>query len=296
MNAAQPKSYLEFDDANSFAYKVHDINSFQMTIDFPMIADWENDEIRARLQDRLHDDMIALLQTAQFYSESQLQQSKSADNFSILYKDDIYDFQVSVYQNKVVISKSGLKMQTFHFWYQSALPGMRTLVSSLLDLMEELLRRKMNVTNVIYRFGFVAYDFRKDAKENKNYQVLNRLITKIPGSDGMIESVEGSSTEISRADYKVNVWDRNSSDGRLSVTYDVSAPANRDYSGLWFNFLFGTQTYSDPDTGQRQREMPEQMLEEYDTVYRLLWRKGIQGFMRSLLDGLEFKTTATYIP
>jgi len=288
--------YNTYDDGKSFVYNVDDINNFQITIEFPMIADWEDDKTRSRFQDRLHDDTIQLLRTSEFYSESRLEQSKFADHFAIEYSDDVNDFKISCYQNRIVIQKRGIRMESFHRWYFSAAPSFRVLVHSLIELMEQVLERKLAITDVHYYFGFILYDFRKDGRLFKNYEVLKRLVTKVPSDTGMIQDVDEGNLEISRADYKVSCWDVSADGDRRLISYSVEAPANREYSGLWFTFAYGSGTYTDPKTGKREWTQPDRLLDEHEKVYEFIWKRGVKGFIKSLLDGLTFKSTTTYIP
>lgn len=296
MSNLQIPDFLKFDGAKAFAYRVEDINSFFLTAEFPAISDWEDAKLRARLQDRLHDDITQLLRTAEFFSESQLEQSKAADHFAVQYNDDIYDFKVTCYQNRIVISKVGIQWSRFHHWYFAAVPSFKTVIDSLLSVMSDVLGRSQTLVRVVYHFRYVVYDFKDGAKSLKNYDVLSKLVTKAPGKEGAIGDIVDGLGEISRADYKVTRWDGDAEESRRLLTYSVEAPANREYSGLWFDFIYGSATYSDPETGKREWADPANLLEEYAQVYEFLWKRAINGFMQSLISHLSFKTTPTYIP
>ena len=118
----------------------------------------------------------------------------------------------------------------------------------------------------------------------------------VPGKNGVVGPVNQGDHEISRTDFRVNCWDVDPALGRRLLTYNVQAPSNHQYSGLWFEFGYGSATYADPVTGKREWNDPEQLLDEYDHVYELLWHRGVNGFMKSVLDQIAFKTAATYIP
>jgi hypothetical protein len=132
-----------FDDRSSFAYVIENINQFTLSASFPPIAGWEDEELRAKLHDRLHDDVTQLLRTAEFYNESQLEQSKGVDYFNVEFRDDIYDFSVYCYYDRIVVRKAGVKLSTFHHWYHAAVPFFRQLFESMLSVMSKELIPKL---------------------------------------------------------------------------------------------------------------------------------------------------------
>lgn len=284
------------DKPGAFSYQVANINHFSLTAGFPPIADWENPKLRSLLHDRLYDDVSKLLRSAEFFSEERLEQKTGPDYFAVQYGDDVYDFEVSCYKNKLLFEKRGVLLETFHHWYFAAVPGVKTVFESLLSLMSTELKRNQGITSVSYQFRFVAYDFTDAGKDVRNFQVLNRLITLVPGPNGEIQQLGSDPHEVSRLDYKANHWDVDDSGARRRLTYAAQAPANRNYSGLWFDFAYGSETYADPATGTRAAPEPSLLLDEYDRVYAFMWHRAIGGFMRSLLSRIGFATTASYIP
>lgn len=285
-----------FDSKEAFGYLVEDINNFSLTAEFPAIAGWENSDLRAKLHDRLHDDVTKLLRTAEFYSESRLEQQKGPDYFAIFFQDDTYDFQMACYNNRLVLRKSGLRLATFHDWYHAAIPSVKQTFESVLSVMGKELGRNQGITSVQYSFAFIAYDFFNKGRRLKNFEVLQKLITQVPTETGEIREMGAGPQEISRLDYNVNCWDGTEKPNRRRIRYSVEAPSNRGFAGLWFVFGYGSETYTDPDTGMREWVEPSILLEEYDRAYRFVWDRAIGGFMKSLLSQLQFKTTASYIP
>lgn len=284
------------DKQGAFAYRVGNINNFVLSASFPAIADWENPRLRSLLHDRLHDDLSKLLRQAEFYSEHRLEQKTGSDYFTVHYNDDIYDFQVSCHGNRIVLHKTGILLKTFHHWYHAAVPGVKTVFESLLSLMSSELKRNQGITGVSYEFGFVAYDFADGGRPLKNFQVMNRLITLVPDSTGEIHPMSEDPNSISRLDYAANTWDVDAEGSRRRLTYAARAPANCNYSGLWFDFAYGSETYANPETGLREAAEPVFLLDEYERVYDFMWHRAIDGFMKSLLNRIAFETTATYIP
>ena len=151
--------YEAFDERKSFAYRVGDINRFEMRVEFPAIASWSDHGLRAKLQHRLHDDVSSLLKTAEFFSLSSLNQTQGPDHFAIDYQDDEFDFRVACYQDHLDVTKTGVQLETFHEWYRRALPNIEGLVKSLLLVMSSELKREQHVTSVVYFFRFITYEF-----------------------------------------------------------------------------------------------------------------------------------------
>lgn len=296
MSNLQVPDFSKFDGAKAFAYRVESVNAFWITAEFPAISDWDDQKLRSKLQDRLHDDVTNLLRTAEFFSESQIEQSKAADHFAISYNDDIFDFKIFCYQNRIVVQKSGIQWLKFHHWFFAAVPSFKTVIDSLLSVMSKDLGRSQVITRSSFHLRFVLHDFQDGGRTMKNYEVMRKLITKIPRADGAITDIVAEYAEISRADYKVNCWDGENADERRLLSYSVEAPANREYAGLWFDFHYGSGTYSDPETGRREWVDPAGILDEYARVYDFFWKKAVNSFMNSLVGNLSFKTTPTYIP
>lgn len=296
MSNLQIPDWNKQDAQGAFPFDIDDINSFTLTADFPAIADWENAKLRALLHDRLHDDVTKLLRTAEFYSDNKIQQRKGIDHFIIAFTDDEYDFEIRCYNNRLVLNKNGLRMKTFHHWYHAAVPGIKQLFESVLSVMSKELSRNQAITSVYYQFCFIAYDFVDKGKKLKNFQVLNKLITQSPNQLGEIEPMKEDRRDISRLDYSVQCWDGSGKEDRRNLRYAVEAPANRGYSGLWFYFGYSSETYKDSITGEREWIEPAVLLEEYERAYDFLWKRGMGGFMKSLLHNIKFETTATYIP
>lgn len=296
MSNLRVPNWNTYDAQNAFPYTVENINSFSLAAEFPAVADWDDPKLRARLHDRLHDDVTKLLRTAEFFSESSVEQRKGADYFSVVFNDDMYDFEIRCHSSKIVLAKTGISLSTFHHWFHAAIPSVKTVFQSVLDVLGQSLNRNQPITSVLFDFGFVAHEFVERARALRNYQVLAKLVTQAPSDDGMIREMPVDPRDISRLDYKVNRWDGGDRESRRRLTYSVTAPSNRGYTGLWFNFAYGSETFKDPVSGQREWVDPAILLDEYERVYEFMWRRGVGGFMKSLLGSLDFRTTASYIP
>lgn len=296
MSNLQIPEWNTLSDPSSFEYRVDDINGFSITASFPAVADWENQRLRALLHDRLHDDVTKLLREAEFFSDNRISQRKGADHFAIDFEDDECNFEILCYHNRLVLRKTGIRMRDFHNWYHAAVPGVKRLFESVLSVMSKELGRNQSITAVNYQFDFITYNFIERGKQLKNFQVLSKLITQAPSDTGEIQPMKEDPRDLSRLDYNVMCWDGNTKENRRRLRYSVEAPANRSYAGLWFYFGFGSETFKDPATGNREWVEPAVLLDEYDRAYDFLWKRGIGGFMKSLLLHLNFQTTATYIP
>jgi len=296
MGNLQIPDWDTFDNQDAFPYQIENINGFSLVAAFPAISNWDDPLFRSKLQDRLHDDITKLLRTAEFFSEGNLEQRKAADYFSIYYEDDIYSFTIACYHDRLVVKKHGIKLKTFHKWYFSAVPGFKQLFSSLLSVMSKELGREQTITSVYYEFQFITYDFIERGKSLRNYTVLSKLTTQVPDESGSIQEMSSEQRNITRWDYKVHCWDFLNNQERRKLTYSVTAPSNQQFSGLWFEFTYGSETFTDPDTGKREWIDPQMLLDEFERAYDFMWHKASKGFISSLLRQVSFKSTATYIP
>lgn len=284
-------------DKACFAYSVTSINFFRVFVDFHHVHGLLEGESLRRVMDRLYGDAVNLVTRAEFFSPHGIKQSKESDHITLQYDDDIFSFKLSLYEGRLVLEKTGGKMSSFFRWYKAAMYELSSIVKSLMDLFKDISGRPIAPTRTRYSFRFIFYDMRtKDTHEvAKNSYIMKRLITRVPSPNGQIADVALAQTEVSRMDYAVSAWSGTGDDRRL-FQYMVEAPANNEYGSLWLSFAYGSETYSDPATGSRSTVEPMRLLDEYEKVFSFMWKQGLVGFAQSLLQNVEFQTTAGYVP
>ncbi len=285
--------YSSLGNEDEFFYRVQNLKRFGLQINFPTISNWDDKSVRAMIQDRMYDEIRGLTQTVKFYKEDQLEMNSGPESVAVEYNDDIYDFAFICYNDRFILTKSGVAMEVFHKWYKEVSPHLGGVIDSVLSVMKDALNRQQAISTVGYSFELIAYDFRKDGSRVRNTEVLSDLINYSPSEDGSIAPVEHEL--LARLDYNVMISD-GKGDDRRSLTYNVEAPANRDYSGVWFKFQYTSSTYTDPSTGERSWIDPSVLLNEPDRAYEFFWMRAVSGFMKSLVKDLAFSTTPTYIP
>lgn len=287
----------DFRAPDTFCHKVGHINDFSVTIEFPSVSEWD-DRVKLSVLDRLYDATINLIETARFYSPHLLESTKRTDSVTLTYNDDVFDFSIQCYSDRLVIRKRGVSMSRFHDWYIPAAQSFGRVVETVMDALSTALERNIVITRSNLLFSFVLHNFRnsKTGEEVKNYEVMRSLITKMPDAMGKITDLSAPATNMSRTDFKVSLWDDSLKNERRLLGYVVEAPANSLYTGLWFYFRYGCETYIDPVTGEREKSNPSNVLDEYEWAYELLLDRFLEGFVNSVIgEEIEFSSTATYI-
>ena len=289
--------FQDFRAPNAFCHRIGNINDFNVTVEFPSISEWD-DRVKLSVLDRLYDATINLIETARFYSPHVLEPAKRADSVSLTYNDDVFDFSIQCFSDRIVFRKRGVSMNRFHDWYVPAAQSFGRVVETVTDALSTALERNIVITRSNLLFTFVLHDFKNinTGEEVKNYEVMRSLITKMPDALGRITDLNAPATNMSRTDFGVSLWDDSLETERRLLGYSVEAPANNLYTGLWFNFRYGSETYIDPVSGDRERSNPSIVLDEYEWVYELLLDRFLGGFVQSVVgEDIQFSSTATYI-
>lgn len=296
MSKMQETQYDEY-DADCFAYKIKNINTFRITVNFPyMHGILEGDSLRM-VTERLYSDTVNLIERARFFNLMELTQSQEEDHISLRYSDDIYDFRFMLYQDRLVLQKAGGKLATFYRWYRDAVIELEGIVLSLMALFKEISGREVEPTRVVYVYRFIAHDLveEKSGEEIKNTEIMKKILTKVPNEEGEIKDFQKAGVEISRLDYSASTWIGDGEDRRV-LRYQVEAPSNNEYTSIWLTFQYDIATYTDPKTSQRTMGKAEDLLREYDRAFELTWKNGLNGLMKTLFSGIKFETTASTIP
>lgn len=278
--------------------KLVDIREFALVAEVPPLFTWSDAKLARKVADRIFEQLRDVVRAARFYFDTELKASIDEDGVAITYADDRYDFRVVCQGSSIAIHRRGSSLSNFHGWYTALMPSAQGIVTNVANILSQESGRKLDIIRAQYHFKFLIYDIQPDnqTKTVRNSEIMRKLLNGFPDDSGRMTTVQDTLQTVSRADVSVGRWIGADQRRRL-VRYSVEAPANMEWSSLWFHFTYGSESYTSPDTGVRMEVSAEGVLAEYEAAYiEFLRGCAINGFLESLMTGYRFRTTASDIP
>ena len=178
------------------------------------------------------------------------------------------------------------------------MPSAQGIMTNVANILSQESGRKLDIIRASYRFKFLIYDIKAENGDKKvrNSEIMQKLLNGFPDDRGRMTTDPSVLQTVSRADVSIGRW-IGPEDRRRLVRFTVEAPANMEWSSLWFEFTYGSESYTSPDTGVRMEVGAENVLAEYEPAYlEFLRESAINGFLQSLMSGYRFRTTSSDIP
>jgi len=283
----------------NFFERLKDIHRFSLNVDLPRLPMFSDHGFRALITETAYDVCLKAIQTASFYSEENLDVSSNDETITVQYKDDEYNFRLTCSPSHLKIARDGSSMETFKKWYENFMPHTPNIVKDLLSsLSQSKTARIIEPLRLQYSFGFIMYDFRDEESDTprKNFEIINKLLSKTPGDDGRIITTPSYDPALVRMDYNVHKWVKKDNDNYRNLIFRIEAPANNRSTSLWASFVYKGETYTDPDTGNRTPMRSDFVLNEFGEAFDFLQNIAANGFLDSVLGNYIFKTTTGDIP
>jgi hypothetical protein len=305
-------SFEEYSRAPIFK-NLPNINYFTVTVQIPKVYQWFKGSLSDRLAGRMYDEVLRVLEAARFYSYEQLKISQTQNTVGVVYEDDVFSFSLSIDSDgDLTLRRSGSSFERFHEWYVRLMPSLESLVSRLIQaIVEEVTEERLgHITDQFarkfeiqpvrasFQFRFVAYDLHRPPSDNneRNLAVMTKLVDELPQESGHLAPVTRESfAEYGRMDVKLSRWSSHPM-GWAREVYTVEAPANRNYSALWFDFSYVGETKDDAH-GVRTPLDASSFLKFIEAPYvNFLKERAIEAFLADLTDSFVFQTTAGSLP
>lgn len=276
-----------------------DVQQFNLIFDIPPIPELSSRDFAAVLSTRMYRHVRDAINGAKFYAVDELALSASTNTASISYEDDRFDFSVRVRDGTIAVQRGGSRFSDFHRFYSSLFLHMPQMMNEIRREIAEATERECTFVRGSYVFEFLIYDIRPRGSDRpiRNSEVMGRLITGVPGDNGVLSNEVGVLSSAGRVDVNISRWVQTGTGMRL-CRYTIEAPANKEGAALWFKFAYGGETYSSPDLAQERTPFdPEHFLDESDRAYvKFLRDTAIGGFLESLFKEYSFKTSAYLLP
>lgn len=278
-----------------------DIQEFSLVVEIPPINEWTDEKFSSNVQHKLYENLLDVVKAAKFYYEDYLSISKEITGIEVSYKDDKYYFSVECNVSYVIIKRQGCRFTNFHDWYRLFMPSAQGVITNAVTILSDEAKIKISPLRAFHRFKFLIYDIRSSGTSMpvRNSEIVQKLIKELPDDSGRPANPEKSPEVLSslgRLDINLSRW-IGEKDNRRRLRFSVEAPGNLNYSTLWFTFEYIGESYTSPETSQREAFNSDHFLTEHSQAYISFLRdSAIDGFMAWLLSGYEFKTSSGTLP
>jgi hypothetical protein len=281
--------------------RLSDIRSFVVEFDIPPVPEINDGQFAARVATRMYKHVRDAINSAGFFANDELALRASAGSASVLYGDDRYDFWVEARDGTIAIRRGGSRFEDFHRFYGALFMHVPLMVNEIRREIASATERECNLVRGAYIFEFLIHDIAKVSQRDvriRNWEVMQSVITGIPGNDGVLSNDDSVQETAGRVDVSISRWVDTEAGKRL-YRYSLEAPANKEGVALWARFSYGGETYASPSQPPQARIPfnPDLFLAEYDRAYAHFLRdNAIGGLLTSLLDGYEFRTSPYQLP
>jgi hypothetical protein len=275
-----------------------DIRHFRLHAEIPPIGRWTDDSFAREVVEKLYEYLRGVVQAAGFFHEDFLTSVRRVDGVAVEYRDDRFNFAVECNTDAIVIRRSGSRFSNFHEWYRAFMPSSQGVIENTATLLSEITGRSIDVLTGLYRFGFLLHDLEAETKKEqvRNSEIMQKLLVGFPTEAGQVDETSNELSSLGRIDVSLSRW-IGEVGSRRRLVYAVEAPGNLDYSTLWFTFDYIGETYTSPETGQREPFVANEFLTEYVKTYLPFLRdSAINGFMNWLMRGYYFKSSTGNLP
>jgi len=296
--------WREYSEARPIFNNLSTIQSFSLLLDIPPSPEIARADVAGSIAAGFYGHVREAVKKAKFFADEELSLSADAGTARVTYNDDRFDFAVLAQDGNIMLQRAGSNMEDFHAFYGRLCEHLPEMMKGCLSTISEVPKRSCEITRGRYIFEFLIYDIRSTESNRpiRNSEVIGKVITVVPGDDGALSplSEPNTLTRIGRIDANVSRWVKAAHAGgmRLEV-YRLEAPANKEGTALWAKFSYGGETYTVPNLGDKERVSfnGNHFLEEYENAYiGFLRNKALDRFLRSLMTGCSFKSSASTLP
>jgi hypothetical protein len=246
----------------------------------------------------MYEHLEGVVKAAGFYYEDELKTIREADKVAVEYGDDRFDFGVACTDRHIRIVRRGSRLSNFHEWYWGFMPSAQGVLTTVASILTDELHRKVDVQRAAFQFHFVIHDLRDENTSTlvRNSAVMRKLLKGFPDDRGMITDNPNVVSSLGRVDVNLSRF-VGEPGRRRRLRFGVEAPANLEYSTLWFSFSYGGESYTEATTGKREGFDPNVFLSEYEQAYVGFLRDcALTGFLEWLMRGYTFKSSSGNLP
>ncbi|MFI1196626.1 hypothetical protein ACH4T9_25680 [Micromonospora sp. NPDC020750] len=286
------------------------LNGFSLIVELPAAHDLQlPDALKRVVGARLYRAVAEVLEASELYEVDTLRLDWSDGNIGVVYKEPSFGFRIAIHRDlRITLSRSGSSLRLFHNWYRLLMPYLQGLVSRIAIDLTEVLDSDFDLQPLRagYRFSLIVYDFIpvRAQKPVSSHELIGPLLARRPDEDGRFRPVlagrdAASSLRTGRLDLKISNFREAAPGVHLREIYDIQAPGNQGYRGIWLDFHCIAETIDgdDSEPGSRLAPRPDFLLENYEVPYRDFFRdRVVKGFMADFFKDWNFSCAVGAMP
>jgi hypothetical protein len=285
------------------------LNKFSLMVELPYAQDLDlPPELKRAVGARLYRSVAEVLEAAELYSVQHLRLDWSDGNIGIVYDDSSFGFRMAIRRDlRIILERPGSSLRLFHNWYRVFMPYIQGLVSRIAIDLSDILHSDFDLQPIrtSYLFSLLTYDFIpvRAPRPVSSHQLIGNLLSHRPGEDGRFLSVPSGGAagplRTGRLDVEISNFREVAPDVHVREIYDIQAPSNQGYRGIWLDFYCISETIGDGDPALESRiaPRPEFLLEQYTIPYRDFFRdRVVKGFLADFFKDCEFSCAVGTMP
>lgn len=290
-----------------FVESITQIGEFSYHAQTNFLGGWSEEKER-RVIFRLQRTLQEALRLSGFHNQAQLETRRFRDGIEFNYGDPDYTFTYAIDgRGRIALTRPPSSARSFHEWYIRLMPSLTTIILRTIEMIDEELTgfdreevdfdhnpdkkrdRVIQVETASYNFSVAVELSSLDSDSEAtfpNIQILNQsLLRQVPSETGsLIVPSKAMPEEFGKIDYQVNRWQQ---PGSILEVYKVSAPSNRTWRLLAFDFSYAGVTYV-PTVGEREPFSQGNFVTNARTAEAYLEffrQRCLCGFMKDVLIG-----------
>lgn len=295
--------YCELGPDEDVLASIRKIREFSMTISFQKLMQNWDEPMRRALVLALYSATAKAMETAKFLNFTAIEVRDSASDVTLSHSDDQNHFRIEISTDRMRVTRRGSSLAQFHEWYSAFVPTMSTIWTSVKHVLDSRLGIDLPPLAIDYNFKLLLENLRDSdttSTPTRNTAVVAKVLPHFPNYAGphyddpnsiqaRTVALDTAAEELGRMDIK---FSRRvligPSDQERVWWYTIEAPANQQWSTLWFDFSYVARNESSNNANR-----VDLAFEEWAQAYEVFFIDScLRGLVRRLLEGLEFDTTS----
>lgn len=304
--------YGDFVASTAIAGRVKEIHSFSFHVRYQQNAILTDPSVSDKILATCIDSVIGALKRtgieyAHFVKGEVQRASKDAKRLDesqaivgVRMSEGVYAFKLSVFDDRIVVSRDSSTFSDFYDWYRLFMPEVRTIEATLRRTIESISSRKLEIVETVFRFKFNFSDFASRGNQRRpasNVDVLEGLIPTLPSHEGRQELSQQSHYRVDLTLSRLEEFLVGGRKRKRNCWYVLEAPFNELGRFLVFDAQVRNSSLKllgDPDEegdGPNMVPMDEDFGDEYAFVMSdYLRNRALEGFMGRILEHWDFAT------
>ena len=300
---------------------IADINAFRFYAQLSGIGRWSGLINSSKVAIRLLASIEEAITEAGFMNIPAIETIIEPEGIAFRYADSDFGFDLIFRgSGSVELRRGGSRLETFHRWYTGFMPSMPAILLTCMTALDDEVHHSLHgvarkqdkassgdeesaetvrILEGGFSFNVVCYDFKLKGSHKNNLDVMRENVAvRLPDPSGVMghQLSPIDLDRYGRMDYKVSL--RHEKVPAVTQFLTVEAPSNADWGALFFRMDYVGENFFRGRRDIREALDPQLFLssavcsDAYISFFRDI---GLRGFLRSVTEGFEFKTSSSGI-